>query len=213
MCLSIEPMADEISVLKNTIDELTQRIKKLEDASKTKSFIYLKDEKTKSTVTIDILETNCINITPLRLIFSNIYDNNYEKNINYKSVLDGRIYRDISEYLIKIEYLTNLKFIAIHGITLPAIWKPSYYDVDIRSLPFLGKNTEILSITLHNLSTLENIDQIVNLENLKNIKIINCPNIKNLKILEKCIGLIKLTVKPPINLNGILLPSVEIVVL
>ena len=77
---------------------------------------------------------------------------------------------------------------------------------------FLRKNTKLVILVLENLPVLENIDQIINLPNLQFVTINNCPNIKNLKILEQCIGLKKLKVKPPINLNGILLPSVEIVV-
>lgn len=206
--------SDEISVLKNTITELTQRIKKMEDTSKTKSFIYLKDGKAKRTVTIDIIETSYLNITPVKLVFNNIYNEEYSKIIDYKSAFCK--YRDLSDYLKYIKYLTNLKFIAIHGVTLIIPYEKGitlHYDVGIKNLSFLEKNTEILSIRLNNLSMLEDINQIVTLPNLQKITIDNCPNIKNLKILEQCISLKKLIVKPPINLNGILLPSVEVIII
>ncbi len=205
--------SDEIVVLKNTIDELIQRIKKLEHDCNAR-FIYLRDGHTKSTVTMDVLEAIYLNITPIQLIFSNLHNEEYRKIIEYKSALCK--YRDLSDYLIYIKYLTNLKFIAIHGIILHNEMFPFqvlHYDVDIKNLSFLEKNTEILSIKLINLSMLEDIDQIVTLPNLQHIIIDNCPNIKSLRILEDCIELKKLTVRPPINLNGILLPSVEVIII
>lgn len=203
--LSRESMAESNEqLLKNTINELTQRIEKMEtQINDNKSLICLRDDKRGCNTTLDISEINSLLISHTSVVFYNNSDINHKNCINHRDYRNsGKIinYQPLSYYLGNIQYFTDLICVIIN-------------DVGIIDLVFLKNNTKLRRIILEKLPMLEDIGTIGDLPNLKNITIINCPNIKNLKILEQCIGLKKLTVKPPINLNGVSLPSVEIIVI